>query len=456
MRGFARKLSRLALAVGLLGWSRVASAEVTLFEQNGWRFFADGRVNAFYSYGFGDGFPEPTPNPTGVPHTVIGISGGAGQSTPRQSDAENRYSTMRVRSGFVGTVFGMGLQREVVRGTTAKGFIGLWAIVESIGREKQTIGYVDAREGYVVLDGPWGSLTAGRTLGLFGRISTEIDFMYGHNFGLGYPCGDEAGPTCGHIGTGVMFPGFAAGFMYGTPSLAGVKLQVGLYDPVRLLGAWDRTNVLRPEAALSFETKLGTAGMLKLSAEGMYQPLSRVLTAVDANGTRVETNLSGEVWGASAGGRLEAGPVRFGASVFRGSGLGYYYALQNAPSVFDVTTRELRTFTGMYAQSALVLGKAQVSLGAGRVYLDQLESDRRDAGLSMAKGQTGVSAAFYYHVSPNLVLGLDYFRFMADWYGAPNSAPSPDPGSGPVLTGGVLAPEKQALNFLNAGATVHW
>jgi hypothetical protein len=48
-------------------------------------------------------------------------------------------------------------------------------------------------------------------------------------------------------------------------------------------------------------------------------------------------------------------------------------------------------------------------------------------------------------MTDSLVLGLDYFRFMARWYGAPRA------GDLALLPG-----EKQDLNFINAGMTYHW
>ena len=40
--------------------------------------------------------------------------------------------------------------------------------------------YPDAREGFITFDGPWGSIHAGRFLGLFSRGATEIAFLYAH------------------------------------------------------------------------------------------------------------------------------------------------------------------------------------------------------------------------------------------------------------------------------------
>jgi hypothetical protein len=124
-------------------------------------------------------------------------------------------------------------------------------------------------------------------------------------------------------------------------------------------------------------------------------------------------------------------------------------------SSFDAKTREIRMFTGFYGQLAVVLGDLQLGAGAGAASVDQLPSDRSNFNLSVIQRQIGVSAAAYYHVSDSVVLGLDYFRFMARWYGAPRSFVDPATQTA-VLGQGVLPGEKQDLNFVNAGVTFHW
>ena len=446
----------LSLVACLLG-TRPAAAELTLAENNGFSFFIDGRINVFVSQGVGDDFPQPTPNlnvtPTGMPapqHTVVGSGQPftAGYSSD-QGNASGKYSAMRIRSGFLGSIFALGVKKNVSETTTAKGYISLWGTAQAFARDRvqdfgrSTSKSFDVREGFVQFEGPWGAVTAGRQNGIFGGISTEIDFLYGHNYGLGLPCVDNYFPTCGHIGTGALGPGTAAGFVYATPSLGGIKLRGGFYDPVRLLGVWERVSYIRPEAALFFEQRFSPAFLLKAQVEGMYQPMA-ILGA----------DRTDEVWGAAAGARIEAGPLRLGASAFRGKGLGVYVALQNSSSSFNNQTKELRTFTGLYAQSALVFGPLQVSLGAGRVLDDQLPADKIDASTSGLKAQTGASLAVYYRLTDNLVLGADYFRFQTDWWGAPNS--TYDDMGNVVILGGVLTPEKQVIHFINAGATFHW
>ena len=453
----------LCVAAAML-CARPASAEVTLLEQDGWRFTFDGRINAFLSVGKGDDFPKPTPGSAGKDHDVMGLTRLArapdvGWKSSEQADANGQYFAARIRSGMFGNVLGFGIARELTPNTQIKGYISIWSTVESPGRDKWTAVIPVMREGYFNVVGPWGSATIGRTFGWFGRTSTDIDILYGHGYGVGLPCTDELGPACGHIGTGVAFPGYSAGFSYSTPSLGGLQLHAGIYDPIVFTPTWKRAPWLRPEGSLTFETKLGHGGLLKLGVEGMFQPLARVnqvtVTAPDGSTSTVPTAESTSVWGAAGGARFEMGPVRLGASAFRGRGVGMTYALQNTTATLSTKTGELRTFTGVYGQGALMFGKVQVAAGGGVASADQLASDRLDTSLSVIHQQIGISGAVYYHVTDSVVFGLDYFRLMARWYGAPKSVLDMD--GNPVLADGSLLPgEKQDINFVNLGVTYHW
>jgi hypothetical protein len=360
---------------------------------------------------------------------------------------------MRVRSGMVGNVLGFGIARSLTDTTTIKGYIAIWSTIETLGRDKWAPVIPEAREGYFDVTGPWGRATVGRTFGWFGRTSTEIDMLYGHSYGVGLPCTDELGPACGHIGTGVAYPGYSAGFSYSTPSLGGLQAHVGVFDPIVFAPSWKRAPLLRPEGALTFETKWGGSSLLKVGVEGLYQPLGRVVTDPT---TMLKSDVSTSVWGAAGGARLELGPVRLGVAAFRGRGIGMTYALQNTSVSLNPDTYELRTFTGVYGQGALVFGKMQLAAGGGVAAADQLTSDRLNAAVSVIHRQIGVSAAIYYSLSDSVVLGLDYFRFMARWYGAPRSTLDPNTMAPRVTDGTLLPGEKQDLNFLNAGVTYHW
>jgi hypothetical protein len=391
--------------------------------------------------------------------TRLGRTPDVGWKSSEQADEKGQYFAARIRSGMVGNVLGFGLVKELTPTTQIKGYISIWSTVESPGRDKWTAVIPVTREGYFSVTGPWGTATVGRTFGWFGRISTEIDMLYGHGYGVGLPCTDELGPACGHIGTGVAYPGYSAGFSYSTPSLGGLQLHAGVYDPIVFTPTWKRAPVLRPEGSLTFETKLGTSGMFKVGVEGMYQPLARVnqkdVTAADGTTSTVPTPESTSVWGAAGGARLEVGPVRVGAAAFRGRGVGMTYALQNTTVTLRPETGELRSFTGVYGQAAVMVGKLHLAAGGGVAAADQLDSDRLDTKLSVIHRQIGISAALYYHLSDSVVLGLDYFRLMARWYGAPKSILGAD-GNPALADGTLMVGEKQDINFINAGITYHW
>jgi len=443
-------LSAVTLAAYLFSQGP-ARAEITLLEtSDGWSFFIDGRVNSFVSLGYGDAFPAPI----GSEHDVLGVGSPftAGFAS-REETADGKYSATRVRSGFLGTVFAFGMKRQLTQTTTVKSYMSLWGTSQSYARDRTqdfgdsvTKGF-EVRDGWLAFDGPFGTFVAGRQGGILGGISTEIDFNYGHNFGLGLPCLDIYYAACGHIGTGALGPGNAAGFTYTTPSFSGFQLKAGIYDPVRLLGALERVPLPRPEATLSFARRFSPDFRIKLAVEGMYQKMA-------LQGTNMGMD---KVWGVAGGGRFEVGPLRLGLSAFHGKGLGLYVALQNSPATFNEASRHFRTFTGVYAQSALVFGREQISFGAGRVQIDLLNGtvdhpeDRQDPGHSIVKSQMGISGAFYHHVTENLVVGIDYFRFQTNWWGAPMSPTDTNPMPTALFPG-----EKQVVHFVNVGTTFYW
>ena len=73
----------------------------------------------------------------------------------------------------------------------------------------------------------WGSLTAGRTLTLFSRGATEITYLYGYRYGLGFPgtVSDFSQSTAGSVGFGVLGNGFGAGLVYATPVMGGLQIS---------------------------------------------------------------------------------------------------------------------------------------------------------------------------------------------------------------------------------------
>jgi hypothetical protein len=408
-----------------------AAAEKVLAKESDWEVYTDGRVGAFLSYVRGDALPRNTVDANG--NLVHDIQGGGLEGVAEREPIGNTLTQgtlegMRVRSGFIGNTLGVGVRGPIEEETTVTGYIQIWAFVESEARRKYRPNYADVRQGYVRVEGPWGSVLAGRSRALFSRGATDINVLYGHRYGLGYPGNiDLNGPAAGHIGFGVLASGFAAGLVYATPSLSGLQLTVGAFDPIQLQGAWTRTKWLRPEAELTFEHPLGEIGKFVLFSNGAYQPLYKEDSA--------ESTSAG---GFGYGGRLELGVLRLGVAGHYGKGLGLNYALEASDATIDALGN-LRKFDGYYVQSQLALGTIDISAGWGitRVFLNAADSVPNAMGNiphSVIKNQMGISTGVVYHVTPSLHLDLDFFRSQAHWF----------------------LEEKQVVYIANSGMTFTW
>ena len=445
--GLFRAAVFASLAVVGCLWTRSASADIELYNNKGWTFYTNGRLDGFLSFTFGDGYPLPPVDPTTMmtKYTYVGGSGLTG--APGITDDKNKITSTRVRSGYLGNILAFGLKKELVPGTLLKGYFAIWSAIETDHTRFHPV-TPDVRESYLNVEGPWGSVLVGRTLGLFGKMSVDIDFNYGHGNALGYPCTLDETRTpgaCGQIGFGVIFPYFSAGAVYKTPSLGGLTLAGGLYDPVTYPGKWELTPLPRVEGELAYTKTFGEGGKFIAAAEGLWQRVGNIGSSRTA-----------DAMGVAGGARLEVGPVRIGAAAHYGSGLGFFYALEDTPTstytalanagpMMNIsddpnTDGKLRTYSGYYGQVMLVLSKLDVFGGVGVAHLnrlDQLDVNRPDGFVPtnvLPKDNLGINGGLAYHIDDNLVADIDYFRAQFSWYDG----------------------AQQGVNTLNTGLTMLW
>jgi hypothetical protein len=459
---------------------RVAAADVNLIEKDGWTVFINGRVQAFLNYNKGDGFPQPA---------IVDGNGqnvelrGGGESTddtyleyPLNHAATDpgKIQELRLRTGFVGNVLGFGIKKQINDNTDVLAYTAVTTYIDSTIRRKYLEVRPDWRESYLKITGPWGSLVAGRSLGLYSRGATEITYLYGFRYGLGWPGSVSSkaanGTSAGHVGFGVLGNGFAGGLAYATPSLAGAQITVGVYDANSIVGSgnWERVKWPRGETEITFERKLPGVGMFKLFGNGAWQKVYNLNSP--ANGT---------IAGVGYGGRLEVGPVHLGLAGHYGKGVGLDFALQPSPAVWDQRPEYtqnliLRNFSGYYAQAMVSATKLlDISAGAGVTMVQQTPQDRQDSkdddmnpatnsccdnatgagkpnptspdsvGFVTIKQQLGLSAGVTVHATENIHVVFEYFRAMFEWYKAtPATAATNNP--------------TQNVDVVNAGITYAW
>jgi hypothetical protein len=469
-RAKARWVGASALLLGSL-LAAPAHADVVLLEKDGWTAYMNGRMQSFLNFNVGDGIPSYVLDANGASVNLEGGGLGYGDAAigDRKRLANGAYDPadqgkvqdLRIRTGFVGNVLGFGVKKKLTEDTTVGGYTAVTVYIDSTSRRKYMPVNPDWRESFLKLEGPWGSVTAGRTLVLFSRGATEITYLYGYKYGLGWPGSvsslSESGPGAGHVGFGILGNGFGAGFAYATPKLGGAQLTVGAYDANNIPGSGtlERTKWPRLEGEATFDSAIGTAGMFKVFVNGAYQKI------YEKQGWRDQT-----IAGYGAGFRLELGPVHLGVAAHRGKGIGVDFALQPHASgwINNSPDKEFRLVEGGSVHLQVAPAKTfDVFAAAGITRINRLPKDLVDdtdddtnpqtdprnddllplmdsVGYIPLKHQIGLSGGVTFHVSDNLHLALEYFRALIKWH-----TPAP---AAPGMTG-----PGQNFHVVNAGVT---
>jgi hypothetical protein len=421
----------LVLVAALMG-TVPAFAEIPLVQYDGWHLATDGRVNAFLSMAEGKGLPDQSEN----------LGEGIADVPTSTGDLHNA----RVRNGFMMSILGFTGLKEVSPNFKVTTRVGLWMNIGG-SRTKSTAALVDPRELYGKIEGGWGSLLGGSALSLFGRGGILVDADIAHNFGLGHPCTirDTSGGACGMAGFGAPFPGFDPGFVYATPSVGGLQVSVGIYDPVTIEnGTLGRTPLPRIEGEAKFEFK----NKFRLFTSGFWQ----ILEGTPAGGTK---NLHVNGWGLQAGGMLALGPFMLGGAAFEGAGFSPVNYLEESVVTAD-SYGILRDARGGFGLAAILIDSLHLKIagGGGLFHLDKGIHDGAEPTMTVAsnpnliKQNLGMTVGIYQTTGP-VHFALEYFRAQHTWYnrGVANVA---NPAVVDIIT------PKQTVNFINAGMTVAW
>ncbi len=432
------KIKCLVWAVSLAATTlvhREAAAEFSLAKQDGWELSLDGRINTFVSFAQGDKTPE------GVAEWTAGLF--------EPADPHNdKIMVTRVRSGFVQNVLGFSVAKQVTPDYKLSGRFALFAGVSN--ERKPILGSqpdVQARELFIRLEAPWGTIEAGRNLGLFGRGGVFMDYEIVHANGLGSPCSTRQilGGACGFAGHGILFPGFNAGALYSTPKFAGIQAAVGLFDPtVNSEKGYEITPYPRLEAQLSFNYH----DQFKVFGEGMWQrlintsPLKDAAMNVVMEGGKPKDQVA-DATGVAAGAMFSGGPIQVGGAFYAGTGLTLIVPIFNTPILAD-GLGVLRKGQGFVGMASVKFGGTKIAGGGGISQLKLTPTDQQSLPFSQIvppKQQIGISIGLYQTMFKQLTWALEYFRGQYTWYDYRNAA-------------GVVAAPKQNVNFINTGLTL--
>jgi len=268
---------------------------------------------------------------------------------------------------------------------------------------------LDIRQVFLTVgNGSWGTVMAGRNIGLFGADAILNDMTL---LGVGAGNGDYAAPantSLGSIGLGYIYTDWLSQIDYTTPDMSGAKVTVGIFDPLQTLG-----QVPANHSTPGFQAKVAyTAGPLYLSASGLYQQQRVLCSDLAAGACGIAYSAGSYVsYGSTAfdlGGKYDFDGFEVLGWYYRGHGVGTTGLFVNSNDALGNS----RTSDGYLAQVTYKMGNTKVGVNYGDSNLDGTALDRSTfcGGVvgCLVKRNDKVSVGLYQNVTTNLLFVAEF------------------------------------------------
>lgn len=342
------KRSALLFGALMLGAASGANAQaLTMQMSNGWTFGFAGNVNIFAQYQ-----SQSSSGETATPGGLVGIG-----------DKGFYYGTGLLPAFATFTAKGK-------EGNTDLGVqFGFAPEVQCGGGNHDCFGaQIDMRQVFMTVGGSWGSIVAGKELGVYQRQNILNDQTL---FGVGGGGIAPSGTTLGRIGFGYIYPNFVAQMTYNTPAGRPTSLSIGLMDPSSF-GPYTTNQLPRLEAEVSHKS-----GNILVFASGTVQNSKTApsggdsKTAYGAAGGLTFKNATFSLHGSGYYGRGIGTTLMFGPLGDDGTGdltksFGFYGQLTFTPM------NSKTTFAGSYGSSFIKAstgdGKTENTLISAGIY----------------------------------------------------------------------------------------
>lgn len=349
------KRSALLFGALLLGAASSVDAQALSMQMsNGWTFGFAGNVNIFAMYQ-----KESDDGQVAPPGGLVGV-------------------------GRKGTFYGTGLLPSFAT-FTAKGKegntdlgvqFGFAPQVQCGGNQHDCFGaQIDMRQVFMTVGGSWGTITAGREIGIYQRSNILNDQTL---FGVGGALFAAGGTTLGRIGYGYIYTQFVPQFSYSSPAGRTTSFNIGLMEG-SAFGSYNEVTVPRVEAEVSFKAGDNLSVFVGGTANPAKDPVA------DDSKTAV---------GASGGLTYKGSNFSVHGSGYYGQGLGTTLMF----SGLSVSGGELTTSYGYYGQVTFKAGdKATIAGSFGSSIL-------KDDAETFKTENTLISGGVYYQATKSLKL----------------------------------------------------
>jgi len=352
----------------VMGAANAAEAQLTMQMSNGWSFTFGGNVNAFLVYEKPSDNAAPTVTPGGI------VAAGGEGATRIRTGLLPAFAVFDAKGKEGNTDLGVhfGFAPQIQCGAAAG-----QVLHDCFGAQ------IDMRQVYLTVGGSWGTILAGRELGLFGRQNILTDQTL---FGIGATGGQfSGGTTLGRIGFGYIYPQFKAQMTYSTAAGRPFQLSIGVFDPAS-------------------NPPYNTVELPRLEAEGVYASGNTkfwVGGLVQNNGTGGAVDTKATSWGGTGGVRFGNPTFSLTASGYYGKGLGttLLYTLGNGTAGAGTGGDDLRKSMGGIGQVTFTPSNSKVTV-AGSWGISILENADGEADFKTKNWLA--SGGIYYQATKSL------------------------------------------------------
>ena len=362
-----RTLLPLALASAVaMSISQTALAEIVLYEKNDMTFSTDGYFNTFY----------------------------VNSDVDRDGEQFDRKQS-RVKMGFLPNYIGFNFSKQV-DDIKLGGRSSFWVTIND-SETNGTATDIDVRQFYgTASNEQWGEVLFGKDFGLFARSNILLDEMltgYGQvSDTLGLV--DGGGVSFGNIGTGYPYPFPTSQITYRSPVMDGLRIAVGIMDPVDTTEDTNSTLDKAYQEAPRFETEV--TYQFDVGGTQFYTWINGMQQSSDNTDSSIEeVDSKGIGYGVQA----KMGNLSLTASGFQAEGINPFFT-NNAG---EALLREIDS-DGYLLQGSYRFGKNRVALSYGKTKDD-------GNGLGSAADYETRGIALFHDVNDNLKLVAELNQF---------------------------------------------
>ncbi|OZA09513.1 MAG: hypothetical protein B7X97_02290 [Methylotenera sp. 17-45-7] len=383
---------KLAVASALVAAATSANAGI-IIPAGDWTLDISGNVNAFYSYNKGETSAGSAANSIGSIASLDDNAAGENKQTTITTGLLPNFLSFsgKTRQNDLDVGFTISIQPGTAQNR---------ALNAGAGQQENRQAF------FTFGDKSWGTIKAGRDLGIFASAAILNDMTL---LGVGGAGANAAGTTTlGGIGTGYIYADWKSQISYTTPNWNGFSVTAGVMQAWNAIDGDVLANVTNAstskpgfEAQATYEFAGDVAG--KVWAGAIYQK------AQDLNGKTIVGFRDETARGFDVGANVNVAGFGLTAYYYDGKGLGTTGFLVNAFS----EDGKRRDSDGGYLQGTYTLPGVGTKLGLA-YGVSKLDDNRADAGLDLVKKNERWTVGAYHPLTKHLNLVAEYNRTSSE------------------------------------------